>query len=93
MRKQYRKFLATDGQAQSGIFGELDRQKMSKPTITLSNEDQHDPMFLKIKQERNLYKQYNVAAIKAQGVDNLPRRWKKLSPLNRLKTKLKIQQY
>ena len=91
MKKQYRKFLATDGASQSGIFGELDRQKMSKPTITLSNEDQQDSMFLKLKQERNLYKQYNVAVIKAQGVDNLPRRWKKLSPLNRLKTKLKIQ--
>ena len=50
-------------------------------------------MFHKLKLERNLYKQYNIAAIKAHGVDNLPRRWKKLSPINRLKTKLKVDRY
>ena len=63
---------------------------MDKPLITLSNDDSHDPLMLKLKTERNLQKQYNIAAIKNQGVDDLPHRWKKLSPINRLKTKLKL---
>lgn len=62
---------------------------MDKPLITLSNDDGHDPLSLKFKTERSLYKQYNIAAITAQGVDNLPKRWKQLSPINRLKAKLK----
>ena len=63
---------------------------MNKPLITLSNDDCHDPLMTKYKNERSITKQYNIAAIMNQETDNLPRRWKKLSPINRLKTKLKI---
>ena len=47
----------------------------------------------KLRIERDLNKQYNIAAIKAQGIDNLPYSWRKLSPINRFKTKLKIDKY
>ena len=60
---------------------------MEKQMITLSNDDCHDPMMEKFKTERSINKQYNIAAIMNQETDNLPRRWKKLSPINRMKAK------
>ena len=59
----------------------------------MSNDDSFDPLMSKLRTERSLYKQYNIAAIQAEGVDNLPRRWKKLSPLNRLKAKMQVDRY
>ncbi len=44
-----------------------------------------------LKQDYPINKQYNIAAIKVNGVDNLPKRWKKLSPINRFKDKLKAE--
>ena len=35
--------------------------------------------------------QYNLAAIKAQGTENLPQEWKNVSPINRLKTKIRFE--
>ena len=85
--KNYKKYLATQKDAGKGFFKDLECQKIEKPTITLSNDDCHDPLMQKFKIERSIYKQYNIAAIKNQETDNLPRRWKKLSPINRLKAK------
>ena len=58
--------------------------------MPLKNDDERDPELHKLKTERNLYMQYNLAAIKAHGTSNLPHEWKVVSPLNRFKTKLKF---
>ena len=62
--RNYKKYLATQKDAKTGLLGDLECQKMEKPTITLSNEDSHDPMMQKFLTERSIYKQYNIAAIK-----------------------------
>ena len=85
--KNYKKYIATQKDAGKGLFKDLECQKIEKPTITLSNDDCHDPLMQKFKIERSIYKQYNIAAIKNQETDSLPRRWKKLSPINRAKAK------
>ena len=91
IRNNYKKYLTVGGvDPRKGLFADIQSKRMNKPTLTLSNDEHHDPEMLKFKIDRSLYKQYNIAAIRANGGENLPRRWKKLSPINRLKTKLKI---
>ena len=62
--KNYKKYIATQKDAGKGLFKDLECQKIEKPTITLSNDDSHDPLMLKFKIERSINKQYNIAAIK-----------------------------
>ena len=62
--KNYKKYIATQKDAGKGLFKDLECQKIEKPTITLSNDDCHDPLMLKFKIERSINKQYNIAAIK-----------------------------
>ena len=90
MKKDYKKYLGDSSQDQKGIFGELERKKIIKPTMPLKNETELDPELAKFKTDRNLDMQYNMAVIKARGNENLPVDWKTVSPLNRFKTKLKF---
>ena len=55
IRKQYRKFMGQEDKAKKGIFGDIERKKIIKPSITLSNEDKLVPDLHKLKTERNLY--------------------------------------
>ena len=64
---------------------------MSKPYFPKQNKERDDPVIQSIQQDYTINKQYNIEAIKMNGVDNLPQRWKKLSPINRFKDKLKAE--
>lgn len=55
-RKDYSKYLEqSNKRAGKGIFGELERKKIIKPSILLSNEDVFNPELYNLKTERNLY--------------------------------------
>ena len=62
-------------------------------SMTMLSEEDEDPLqeFMRKQQkEREIYKQFKIACLKAKGIDNLPSQWKSLSPLNRLKQKIKV---
>ena len=83
--------MGQEDKTRKGIFGDIERKKIIKPSITLSNEDKLIPDLYKLKNERNLYLKYNLAALEAQGTEKLSYKMKMVSPLNRFKTKLKVQ--
>ena len=47
--------MGQEDKTKKGIFGDIERKKIIKPSITLSNEDKLIPDLHKLKTERNLY--------------------------------------